>query len=79
MIGSCGDGFAPLEQCTFLDARIRPMHDDPGVGSTAPHHFTEEDISFRFLTYMFQSQLYSLISDARSCSKNLDGWDALGL
>lgn len=61
VVGSRVDGYAPLEQCTFLEASTRPMHDGAGVDSTALPLPPPGDEAFIFLTLTFLSHWYSLI------------------
>lgn len=73
MLGPQAGGYESLEQHTSIEASIRPMNDGPGVDSAALHHSPEEFKAFGFLTYMFLSHLYSLISSAQLYTANLDG------
>lgn len=50
MLGSRADGYAPLQQCTSLEASIGPMHDGPGEESAALHLSPREDDAFQLLT-----------------------------
>lgn len=68
----------PLDQHISLEASIRTMHVGPGVGLAALHSSGEEDEVFRFMTYLFISHMYSLISSGRLYWKLLDGEDKLG-
>lgn len=57
----------------------RTTSDGPGLYSTALRRSPEEDEIFGFLTYMFFSRLYSLISSTPLYRASFDGCDALGM
>lgn len=72
---SFAEGYAPLEQRTSLDTRIRAMHDAPWLNPAALRRSHE---AFCFLTYIFLYHFYSLIFSPLYRAY-LDGFDSLGM
>lgn len=56
------EGYSPLEQFASLADSIMPMHDRPDVDSAALRRISGEGKAFSFLTYIFLSHFYKLIS-----------------
>lgn len=79
VLESHADGFASMEKRHFLEASITPIHDGQGVNSAALFHYPAEYHVFHFLTDIFLSLFYRLISFVSLYRTNLDGWDALGM
>lgn len=79
MLGSRAIGNAPLEQLTYLEASITPIHGGPGVSYAALFPSPAKDEALLFLIYMFLSHFCCLICSAHLFMENLDSWDPLGM
>lgn len=79
LLGSWADGYSPLEQRTLLEVNMKHMHDGSGTDSTTLYRPPKDDEAFSFMTNMFLSQFYNLISSAGFYSEKLECSEAFGM